>query len=112
MDNKLFWERVILLLESHKMTQRQFAEHLGVQVDTLDDWIQYRRIPDTATAYDMAVVLGVTLNYLLGSREADIADCQLKELTSRHTAAHIVELAEQIEQELDKLRPLMKMFSP
>ena len=108
MSNDTFWGRVKPLIKAHKMTQKQFAEHIGVSVNTFSGWIRYKRIPDTATAYDMAVVLGVTLNYLLGGREAEIADWRLKELTARDAAAHILELAAEIQEEVRKLRPLVK----
>ena len=92
------------------MTQKQFAEFLGIPVNTLYGWIRYNRIPDTPTAYDMAVVLGVTLNYLLGGREAEIADWRLKELAARDAAARILKLAAQIQEETAKLRPLTKIL--
>ena len=112
MDNDSFWGRVKPLIKAHKMTQRQFAEYMGISENTFNGWIRHNRIPDTSTAYDMAVVLGVTLNYLLGGREAEIADWRLKELAARNAAAHILELAAQIQEEARKLRPLIKIHSP
>ena len=108
MDNYTFWGRVKPLVKAHKMTQKQFAEYMGISYNTLLGWIRYQRIPDTGTAYDMAVVLGVTLNYLLGGREADIAAWRLKELTARDAAAKILKLTAEVENEVRKLRPLMK----
>ena len=102
-----FWERVKPLIKAHKMTQRQFAEHIGVSLNTFNGWIKHNRIPDTETAYDMAVVLGVTLNYLLGGREAEIAEWRLKELAARKAAGRILKLADQIQKEVSKLRPLI-----
>ena len=93
------------------MTQRQFAEYMKIPLDTLKGWMKYERIPDTGTAYEIAIVLGVTLNYLLGGREAEIADWRLKELTARDAAAKILELTSKIEQEAAKLRPLMKKLA-
>jgi len=58
----------------------------------------------------MAVVLGVTLNYLLGGKEAEIADWRLKELAARAAAARILNLSAQIQEEVRKLRPLMKII--
>jgi len=109
MDNNAFWGRVKPLIKAHKMTQKQFAEHIGISADTFSGWIRYKRIPDTGTAYDMAVVLGVTLNYLLGGREAEIADWRFKELAARDAAARILKLTAQIQEETRKLRPLMKI---
>ena len=106
-----FWGRVKPLIKAHKMTQKQFAEYRGISLNTLYGWIRYERIPDTSTAYEMAVVLGVTLNYLLGGREAEIAEWRLKELTARDAAARILELAGSIQEEANKLRPLMKKMT-
>ena len=108
MDNNSFWGRVKPLIKAHKMTHRQFAEYIGISPNTFSNWIRYERIPDTGTAYDMAVVLGVTLNYLLGGREAEIADWRLKELAARDAAAKILKLAAEVQEEARKLRPIMK----
>ena len=91
------------------MTHKQFAEYIGISLNTFSGWIRNKRIPDTSTAYDMAVVLGVTLNYLLGGKEAEIADWRLKELTARDAAARILKLSAQIQEEVRKLRPLMEI---
>ena len=90
------------------MTHRQFADYMKISHHTFNNWIRYERIPDTGTAYDIAVVLGVTLNYLLGGREAKVADWRLKELTARSAAASILKLADEIQKETVKLRPLSK----
>ena len=111
MDGDKFWGRAKPLIKAHKMTQKQLAEYLGVPVHTLYGWIRHGRVPDTSTAYDMAVVLGVTLNYLLGGREAEIADWRLKELAARDAAASILKLAAQIQEETSKLRPLTKIIA-
>jgi transcriptional regulator with XRE-family HTH domain len=67
--NDSFWGRVRVLLKAHKMTKKKFAEYMRISPHTFSGWIRYNRIPDTTTAYDMAVVLGVTLNYLPGGRK-------------------------------------------
>ena len=112
MSDDTFWGRAKPLIKAHKMTLEQFANHIGISTNTFYGWIKKDCIPDTGTAYDMAVVLGVTLNYLLGGREADIADWRQKELTARDAAARILELAAEIEKETRKLRPLMKILPP
>ena len=109
MDNETFWGRVKPLIKAHKMTHAKFAQYLGVSPHTFSGWIKHERVPDTSTAYDMAVTLGVPLNYLLGGREAEIADWRLKELTMRDAAAKIMKLAGQVEDEARKIRPIIKM---
>ena len=108
MDNNTFWGRVKPLIKAHKMTHRQFAEYIDISHNTFNGWIKYERIPDTGTAYDIAIALGVTLNYLLGGKEAEIADWRMKELAARNAAARILEMAAVIEEEAAKLRPLAK----
>ena len=112
MENSTFWDRVKMLLRAHKMTQRQFAELTHVPLRTLESWIHHNRIPDTSTAYEMAILLGVTLNYLLGDRERDITVGRLKELAAREAAARIAELAEIILAEARDMKPLGKLEFP
>jgi len=112
MDNDDFWGRVKPLIKAHKMTHKQFTEYMGISLNTFNGWIRCKRIPDTSTAYDMAVVLGVTLNYLLGGKEAEIADWRFKELAAREAAANILKLTAEIQDEAAKLRPLIKICTP
>ena len=88
------------------MTQRQFAERLGISFDTFKGWIRFERVPETSMAYSLAIALGVTLNYLLGGKERDIARARLNELEARRAAGKMVKLAEKILKEAKKARPL------
>ena len=111
MEYDTFWGRVKPLIKAHKMTLREFAEYIGVSPNTFNGWISKNRIPDTEIAYQMAIILGVTMNYLLGGFEAEIADWRFKELAAREAAARIMELSAKIQEETEKLRPLMKILS-
>ena len=93
------------------MTQKQFAEYIGISVSTFTGWINKNRIPYITIAYDIAIALGVTLDYLLGEKEAKIADWRRKELAAREAAAEILELTTKIQEETRKLRPLMKILT-
>ena len=106
MDGKIFWKRAKPLIKAHNMTQQQFAQTFGVSINTLRAWIRYERVPETSAAYGIAVTLGVTLDYLLGGHETDIAKARIKELAARKSAAKIVKWAEQILKEAEKIRPL------
>jgi len=108
METKTFWVRVKALLKAHKMTQMQFAERIDYPYGTLRSCIQNDRIPDTTTAYEIAVTLGVTLNYLLGGHERDITVARLRELEARNAAAKILKLTEQIVKEANIIKPLRK----
>ena len=100
-----------MLLKAHKMTQKQLADRIAVSLNTLQGWIHYDRIPETATAYAIAVTLGVTLNYLLGGLERDITTARLKELAARDAASRITELAAAILEEAQEMNPIGKKKS-
>ena len=106
MDGKTFWGRAKPLIKAHHMTYKQFAEYLGISLNTFYGWIKYERIPHISTAYAIAVSLGVTLNYLLGEKERDITRARLKELEARRQAAEAIKLAKKMIKEMKKLRPL------
>ena len=106
MDGKMFWSRAKPLIKAHNMTQKEFAEYLGISLSTLQGWIHYERVPEISMAYTISITLGVTLNYLLGGKETNIAIARQKELEARNVAAKILKLAEQIVKEAKGLRPL------
>ena len=106
MEKNTFWVRAKPLIKAHNMTQRQFAAYMGISINTLESWIKFDRVPETSTAYNIAVTLGVTLNYLLGGKERDITTARLKELEARNSAKRIAELSAQIIKEAQKMRPL------
>lgn len=88
------------------MTVRQFAEQLGIPYNTFRGWISYDRIPHFTHTYTIAHTLGVTMDYLLGGKDKDIAAMRLKEIELRKTAARILKLLKDIEKELLEMRPL------
>ena len=108
MKNDDFWGRVKLLLKAHKITQKKFSEHILIPISTLTGWIHYDRIPDTETVYRMAILLGVTSNFLLGGEEKDIAERRLSELAAREALFKIRELAELILKETGKVKLIGK----
>jgi DNA-binding transcriptional regulator YiaG len=50
MDNREFWDRAKPLIKATNMTQKQFADYLGISFNTFRNWIQYKRIPDLESA--------------------------------------------------------------
>ena len=103
MDGTTFWERAKPLIKAHNLSQKQFADHLGVSINTLQGWIKHERVPETSMAYRVAISLGVTLDYLFSGKERDIAMARYKELTAKQTAARMAKLAEQIIKEAEAL---------
>jgi len=93
-----FWERVKYLIRTHKTTQPKIAELLGIPPGTFRNWIYHNRIPDVETACDLAVVLGVSVDFLVYGNERDIVEAHNTRLLERKTtAASISRLAKMIE---------------
>ena len=106
MENDTFWGRVKPLIKAHNMSQRQFADFLGIPYNTLKTWIRYDRLPEIRGAYAVAYALGVTLDYLLHGKDRDITAMRLREIETRKAVSRIQGLLEQIQKELSQMRPL------
>jgi transcriptional regulator with XRE-family HTH domain len=109
MYNDSFWLRAKPLIKAINMTQKQFADYLGVPFNTFKNWIQYNRIPDFPTTYNMSVAFGVSVDYLLSGKDRNLAIFRLRELEARKTAADVLEQLENIQKQLRKLRPIPKI---
>ena len=106
MSENSFWGRTKPLIKAHNMTQDLFARKMGFSVNTFKNWIYYDRIPDLSAAYDIAKVLGVTLDYLIGGKDKEMAEMRFKEIELRKTAAEILKLTENIQEQLMQMKPL------
>ena len=82
-----FWNRVKYLIKTHKTSQEKIAVLIGIPFGTLRNWIYYNRIPDVITACDLAVVLGVSVEYLVYGKERNLAEERANRLLERKTAA-------------------------
>ena len=74
MDITDFWQRVKVLIKAHKITQKEFAAYIGIPISTFRAWMHYKRVPDFITAFDIAVALGVSLEYLAKGKEDDTTE--------------------------------------
>ena len=74
MDVASFWNRVKLLVSAHKITQAEFAAHIGMPLSTFRKWLHYKRIPDLQSAINIAASLGVSLDYLINGKEMDAVE--------------------------------------
>ena len=106
MDGKIFWSRARPIIKAQNMTLKQYAQYMGISVNTLYGWIKHDRVPELSMAYNIAVTLGVNLDYLFGSRETTLAKARLKELAARRSAAQALKLAKRLIKEVEKIRPL------
>jgi transcriptional regulator with XRE-family HTH domain len=94
-----FWGRVIELLKAAKLSRKQFAVSLQIPPRTFEGWIYSNRIPDAIIAHKMAVLLGVSADYLSGGNDSNFPAKRFKELAARSSAARIESLAHQIRNE-------------
>ena len=67
-----FWNKIKDELEYKGISQKMFAEKLGINVQTLRNSISLNRLPDLETAYKMAQFLGLSLEYLISGKTEDI----------------------------------------
>ena len=88
------------------MTQEQFAKRLGFSPHTVRNWIYHNRVPELSAAYVVAFTLGVTLEYLLGGKDKEMAELRLREIESRKTAGRILKMIERVREQLLLMRPL------
>ena len=64
MDN--LGNRITDLLEVRKMTQRELARKVDISDATMSRYINNKRTPDVVICNNIAKVLGVTVDFLLG----------------------------------------------
>jgi len=97
LDVDPFWERVKKLIRAHKISQEKFSAYIGISFNTLKTWLKFNRIPDAYTAHDIAVSLGVSVEYLVTGEDGKAMEIREKEAIDRKTAAaDIKKLALQI----------------
>lgn len=68
---KIFGERVKQVLKETGMTQKMLAGKLQVQTSTLCEWLNDHNEPPMQTIVDIAKLLEVSTDYLLGLKEYD-----------------------------------------
>ena len=82
-----FWERVKQLTKAHKISLEKFAGYIGISHNTLKGWIRFNRIPNAYTAHDIAVALGVSVEYLVTGIDGKASESREREALTRKTAA-------------------------
>ena len=106
MYGKEFWGRAKPLIKALNLTQRQFAERLGMSYFTLRGWIYHERMPELSAAYDIALVLGVSLDFLISGKDKNFAERRLKEIELRRASTRLLKLTQDMQRELRDMRPL------
>ena len=65
MITEAFWKRVKLLLKERNLTQAAAAKVCGRSLYTFKGWMSKNIIPPLDNAYDLAQLLGISLEYLI-----------------------------------------------
>jgi len=95
-----FWNRVNRLLKAHRISQKQFAEYMGMPPGTFKSWIYRNDIPDAKSACQIAEGLGVTVEYLVrGSDDINAEDRTQRTLKRKTATVEISKLAQKILEE-------------
>lgn len=68
---RIFGERVKQTLKEQGITQKKLAQTLNVQPSTLCEWLNDNNEPSMQTIVDIAKILGVSTDFLLGVKEYD-----------------------------------------
>jgi transcriptional regulator with XRE-family HTH domain len=66
-------QRLKELRAGSNINQSQLAEYLGVDQSTIGRWENGKREPDLNTLQTLAKYFGVTVNYLLGREDIEVA---------------------------------------
>ena len=75
-----FNEKLRLLIEENKLTQKQVANDLGIAPSTMGGYVQGYSQPDFETLNHIAVYFNVSTDYLLNMKETKINDSLEDEL--------------------------------
>ena len=75
-----FNEKLRLLIEENKLTQKQVANDLGIAPSTMGGYVQGYSQPDFETLKHIAVYFNFSTDYLLNMKETKINDSLEDEL--------------------------------
>lgn len=64
-----FGEKLKVILDENKITQKELAKNLNIAPTTLNGYISNKREPDLKTVRAIAETLGVTTDYLLDCKD-------------------------------------------
>ena len=103
MDAKELWERVKKEIKAHKITLTQFSQYLGIPKSTFFYWLRNKTIPDLFTAYDIAIALGVSLEFLASGENWKSEKLRMEQTKTRKSAeAEVKKLVDKLQSELKK----------
>jgi transcriptional regulator with XRE-family HTH domain len=98
MDAKDFWARVRPLIKKNNTTQAEIAKVCGLSLNTLHGWMFKGIFPPVIDAYNIAHMLGVSVDYLVAGRD-------MKEQRTEANIEGVKNLLHYAEARLDKMMP-------
>ena len=69
MDPKTYWNKIRHLLKQKNMTQKELASACRMPLRTLEGWMYKNMYPSFVDGYKIAVVLGITVEEILGRKK-------------------------------------------
>lgn len=82
MDSQIFTDRIKSLLQSKKVTQKQFLEDVGLSPNSFTRWVTEQRIPRSDTLGKIADYLEVSVDFLLGDDSTQLSTNEMELLIS------------------------------
>ena len=100
-DSVMVGSRIMKLRKAAGMTQMQLAETMGVSFQAVSNWERGMSCPDIARLTELAALLGVSVDEILGSKKATrVAEAIAKdEEIPAMSAEEMVEIAPVLTQE-------------
>ena len=104
MNTIRFWNRVKTLIKAHRLSQVQFAKHIGISPSTFHGWIYHKRIPDLETALYISAALGVSVEYLAFGKDGKTEEIRTQQVEERKIATEkIKKLTDKMQEEIKRI---------
>ncbi len=71
-------DKIFQILKEKKLTQKDFAKHLGVSISTISEWKSKRNDGWKSKIEDISKFLNVDVSYIYGEQRTDITDEDIK----------------------------------
>jgi transcriptional regulator with XRE-family HTH domain len=65
MEGKKFWSYVEPIRQNKNITQKELADSIEIPFRTFQGWLSKGTLPDAISAYRIAQILGVSVEYLV-----------------------------------------------
>ena len=99
-----FWKRIQVLVKAHKVSQKYFADYVGINYSSYKSWLYHSRLPDAITTYKIATALGVSMEFLVTGKETRNEILHIRQTEARKkTCEKLKKLTQVMQKEVMKL---------